>query len=66
MTHDENTKLELARALLTQAGMLFEDASPEAILVGGLGSAELRTRVQELLAVNERAGAILKAAEALL
>lgn len=66
VTDDEKTGLELARALLTQAGMLFEDASAEAILVGGLGPAELKARAQELLAVNERAGAILKAAEALL
>lgn len=66
MTDDENTRLELVRQLLTQAGMLFEDASAEAILVGELSPAELKARVQELLVVNERAGAILRAAEALL
>lgn len=66
VTDDENARLELVRALLTQTGMLFEDASAEAILVGGLGPAELRARVQELLVVNERVGAILKGAAAVI
>lgn len=66
VTEDEDARLEIARALLTQAGMLFEDASAEAILVGALAPAELRVRVKELLVANERAGAMLNAARGLL
>ena len=66
MTEDERDRLKIARALSTQAGMLFEDASADAVMIGALGPAELRNRVNSLLTVNGRAEAVLKAARALL
>lgn len=65
VTEDERDRLKLAQALSTQAGMLFEDASSEALLIGALGPGELRVRVNDLLSVNGRAEAMLNAAQAL-
>lgn len=66
VTDDDRDRLKLARALSTQAGMLFEDASTEALLIGALGPDELLVRLNKLLAVNGRAEATLNAARVLL
>lgn len=59
-------RLALAKALSTQAGMLFEDASAEAILVGNLTAGELGATLDGVRDMHVRAGVFLKAAAALL
>lgn len=67
MTDDvDPDRLALAKALSTQAGMLFEDASAEAILVGGLQPDKLREMLLRVLDMNMRAGVFLEAAVSLL
>lgn len=58
--------LALARALSTQAGMLFEDASATVILVGNLKTDDLRETLTQALDINMRAGNFLEAASALI
>lgn len=66
VTEDERDRLTATQALSTQAGMLFEDASAEALLIGALAPTEFQVRVNKLLSVNRRAEAMLSAARVLL
>lgn len=63
---NEADRLALAKALSSQAGMLFEDASAEAIMVGDLGPDQLRQMLYRALDMNMRAGVFLEAAANLL
>jgi hypothetical protein len=62
VSDDETDRLALAKALSTQAGMLFEDASSEALLVGSQSPGELRKMLSRALDMNMRAGVYLEAA----
>lgn len=62
----DSTSLELGRALCTQAGMLFEDASAKAVLIGGIAPAQLRDVVRETKAMAETAIIILATVEVML
>ena len=62
----DDDAIALVRQLCTQAGMIMEDASARAVLVGGLGAGELaevvRVTRQELagaLAIVDAAAVIL-------
>ncbi|MGQ0589126.1 MAG: hypothetical protein ACT4N8_06285 [Sphingosinicella sp.] len=59
-------RLALARGLSTQAGMLLEDASAQAVLVGRSSVRELRQRVIEVRSANRNAETLLAAAASLL
>lgn len=61
---DEDT-LALCREHCTRAGMLFEDASPKAILIGDVPTGELESVVRELRGMTEHASALLAAAATL-
>lgn len=56
----------LCLALSTRAGMLLEDASAKAILLGDLQREELRSAIREAQDMAEQAGALLAAAEMLM
>ena len=62
----DDDQLDLARALATRAGMLFEDASITVILIGKIDAEELRGRIGEARTMIERADTFLRAAGALL
>ena len=66
VTEEDNDRLALAKALSTQAGMLFEDASSEVILVGDLSADALRQTLLGALDMHMRAGIFLEAAVSLL
>ncbi|MGE3150509.1 MAG: hypothetical protein AB7K04_15745 [Pseudorhodoplanes sp.] len=66
MSDDDTDRLAVAKALSTQAGMLFEDASAGAIMVGDLQVNGLRQRLSQILDMNMRAGVFLEAAVNLL
>jgi hypothetical protein len=57
---------DLVRQLSTRAGMIMEDASANAILVGGKTPGELRSIVGGLEIMMNQAGAIISAAKALI
>jgi len=57
--------LELCRQLCTRAGMLFEDASAKAVLIGHLQSDELGARIKEVRCMARQASSLLDAANEL-
>lgn len=61
---DEET-LALCRALCTRAGMLFEDASARAVLIGEVPEGELASVVRELQGMTDEAASLLAAAAVL-
>lgn len=62
----DEDQIALCKALCTQVGMLFEDMSVKAILVGKVDPVELRDVIQETLRVSARAESLLKAAHNLI
>jgi hypothetical protein len=61
----DEDRLDLIRKLSTQAGMIFEDASVKALVIGGCSAEELHAVVSEVRDMAERASVMLAAAEAL-
>ncbi len=61
---DDDTT-DLVRQLCTRAGMIMEDASAVAILVGGKTPIELRSIIAELQTLAEQVNAVLAAAKAM-
>jgi len=59
-------RLELARALSTQAGMQLENVCSRAILVGGMSAADLARTVGEVRSANRKVEVLLAAAAVLL
>lgn len=62
---DEDT-LDLVRQLSTRAGMILEDTSAVAVLVGNLSAPEIAERLAQIAADLTRAMTIVRAAEQLL
>lgn len=62
---DDDTA-DLVRLLCTRAGMIMEDASPMAIMVGGKASGELCAIIEKLQAQIRRVNALLTAAQGLI
>jgi hypothetical protein len=65
MTVDDDTA-DLVRLLCTRAGMIMEDASSAAILIGGKAPAEMLVMIKELQLQTMRSAALLAAARAML
>lgn len=59
-------RLELVRALSTQAGMRLEDVSAQAARVGGMSAADLARTFGEVRNANRKVEALLAAASVLL
>lgn len=57
--------LALCREMCVRAGMLFEDASGRAVLIGDVSAGELETVVRTLRVMNEQASTLLAAAATL-
>lgn len=62
----DEDKFDLVRQLCTRAGMIMEDGSTIAILVGGKTPDELRVIVAELDIMMNQVGALITAAKALI
>jgi len=65
VNEDDQIRLDLCTALCTQAGIMFEDLSPRAIMVGSLGSEELAALIRDLRRGADEAAKLLAAAEIL-
>ncbi len=64
--HMDDDTADLVRQLCTRAGMIMEDASTIAILVGGKSPSELRYIVDELEIQSGRVVSIVAATSALI
>lgn len=60
----DEDKLELIKRLCTEAGMIFEDVSAEAILIGGVSPGKMPGTIAKLRSGAQRASDLLAAAAA--